>query len=80
LTISFRFCKVLEFKNTKGYFRPLQLTIEGTEEEAECKYIRSNIDDLVFDRSELETNPVNIGSSPNYCVNSPLIDNMDLMT
>jgi len=21
-----------------------------------------------------------IGSSPNYCVNSPLIDNMDLMT
>jgi hypothetical protein len=63
LTISFRFCKVLEFKNTKGYFRPLQLTIEGTEEEAECKYIRSNIDDLVFDRSELETNPVNIDQS-----------------
>ncbi|KYD29359.1 site-specific integrase [Parageobacillus toebii] len=35
--------------------------------------------DIDFDKKVIHVNR-SLGSSPNYCVNSPLIDNMDLMT
>lgn len=57
MAISYRFCKILEFSRIEGYYKPLQLTIEGTEEEAECKFkVSDTVDPFVIDERSLLLN------------------------
>src|SRR5690625_2433670 len=48
MAASYRFCKILEFSKEDNYYRPLQLTIEVTEEEAVGKFSRSSQEQLVL--------------------------------
>lgn len=38
MPVSYRFVKVIKFGHREGYTKPIQLTLDGFEEEAECRY------------------------------------------
>lgn len=67
---SYRFCKVKKFEKTEGYYKPVQLTIEGLEEEAECKFTKTS-ESIFFQKEEIVSteNP-----------NEQIYDNLTLLT
>lgn len=51
MAVSYRFAVVNKFNNSE-YFKPIQLTLENMEEEAECKYHLVGENEITFERKD----------------------------
>jgi hypothetical protein len=70
LAVSYRFCLIKAFNNQKEYYKPMQLTLEGMEEEAECKYSLVNTNEITFEKKDFEL------INPNIVLSREQIDNL----
>jgi hypothetical protein len=55
MTVSYKFCLIKRFSESTDYYKPMQLTIENTEEEAECSFKTSEKPSLEYIKDELIT-------------------------
>lgn len=60
--VSYKFCKVKKFTSISGYYKPVQLTLEGMEEEAECKFQKTETE-YSYTRDNLSVKQLDIISN-----------------